>query len=300
MCVRDKNKDKQLLKFSAVAALAFAVLGVVVGGLSGSIVILFDGAYSLMSLFLTMLSLAASSYMRAPSRSQFAFGKAIIEPLVVAIKGTVILMLLCFSLSSAMTTILSGGKAIDMSIAAVFGFIGLLGCAGVWWFLARQNGPQRSGLFAAEIKQWKMDTIISAAVCAGFIIAVLMAYTPWHAYAVYADSVMMLLIGSYFISVPLTMLTGALRELLMMKPSQEICSLVHESVSEANGSSLQELEITGIAKVGPELMVNINVNPKKSNQLLPDLQKIRALMDKKLATLSLDIKLNLDIVTEVK
>ncbi|WP_153912589.1 cation transporter [Shewanella sp. TC10] len=300
MCEQNKIEDKQLLIVSALAALTFAVMGVVVGLMSGSIVILFDGGYSLIGLLLTMLSLAASNYMRGSSRSQFAFGKAIIEPIVVAIKAAVILMLLGFSLSSALNVFLSGGREIDMSFAAVFGFVNLFGCLAVWWFLVKQNEPKRSGLFIAEIKLWKMDTVVSGAVCAGLITGLILTYTPWHAYAVYADSVMMLLIGAYFIKVPLIMLTGAFRELLMMKPSQEICSLVHESVTEANGSSPQELKLTGIAKVGPELMVNINVNPKKSHQLLPDLHKVRLILNKKLARLSLDVKLNLDIVTEAK
>lgn len=302
MCAKSNKQDKQLLKLSAVAAFSFAILGVIVGLLSGSIVILFDGVYSLISLLLTMLSLAASGYMHGSSRSHFAFGKAMMEPLVVAIKGLVILMLLGYSLFSAFHVFINGGQAIDTSFAAIFGFINLVGCWGVWRWLQHKNQSkkQQSGLLAAEEKQWQMDTVLSTAVCGGLIIAVILEMTPLFHYAVYADSLMMLCIGLYFLKVPFVMLTNALRELLMMKPDQEICSLVRESVYEANGISPQNLKLTGIAKVGPELMVNINVDPKKSHQLLADVQHIRELLNRKLARLSLNVKLNLDIATDVK
>ena len=80
---------------------------VVLGMLVGSLVIVFDGVYSLVSLLLTLLSLAVSRYISNPQRSQFPFGKAILEPAVIAIKGLVILVIVGYSLYSAIVANIS-------------------------------------------------------------------------------------------------------------------------------------------------------------------------------------------------
>lgn len=63
MCARTSLNEKRILTFSALLASGFAGGGMVLGLLVGSLVIVFDGVYSLVSLLLTLLSLAASRYI---------------------------------------------------------------------------------------------------------------------------------------------------------------------------------------------------------------------------------------------
>lgn len=98
MCDRTSKNENRILTISALLASGFAAGGMVLGLLVGSIVIVFDGVYSLVSLLLTLLSLAASYYINKPSKSVFPFGKAVLEPIVIAIKAAVILVVVSFSL----------------------------------------------------------------------------------------------------------------------------------------------------------------------------------------------------------
>ncbi|MCV5869615.1 hypothetical protein OFN61_30630, partial [Escherichia coli] len=66
---------------------------------------------------------------------------------------------------------------------------------------------------------------------------------------------MMLLMGFYFLKVPFDMLCGALRELLMMTPSKELCQVVGNDVLEIEKVSDHQLKLAGITKVGQELRV---------------------------------------------
>ncbi|KOO12555.1 cobalt-zinc-cadmium resistance protein, partial [Vibrio xuii] len=100
MCARTSLNEKRILTFSALLASGFAGGGMVLGLLVGSLVIVFDGVYSLVSLLLTLLSLAASRYIEHPTNNHFPFGKAILEPVVIAIKGLVILLVVSYSLYS--------------------------------------------------------------------------------------------------------------------------------------------------------------------------------------------------------
>ncbi|SIN90647.1 Cation efflux family protein [Salinivibrio sp. ES.052] len=203
--------EKSVLVFSALLALGFAIAGLAVGWFAGSLVIMFDGIYSLISLVLTLLSLGASWYIH--SRYARPITRALLTPLVVAIKGAVIMLLVSYSLYEAVSSLVAGGRAVNPSLAVLFGIINVVGCGYGWWMIARKNQVGQSQLVEAESRQWQMDTLLSLAVTLGFLGAWLVAYSPWSDYAVYADPMMMVLMSFYFIKVPFIMVRNALKEL---------------------------------------------------------------------------------------
>lgn len=295
MCAQTSLNEKRILTFSALLASGFAGGGLVLGLMVGSLVIVFDGVYSLVSLLLTLLSLAVSRYIARPAKRQFPFGKAMLEPLVIAIKGSVILLIVSYSLYSAVEALMSGGREVDASIATIFGVVNVIGCSYGWWHIAKKSKRFSSGLVEAEVKQWQMDTLLSVAVTLGFIAAWLVSLSPFAQYAVYADPVMMLLMSFYFIKVPLEMLAGALRELLMMKPDEEICHAVNEEVSALDKQVTQDLEVAGVIKVGRELRVRLDVHAQGQQVQVAELEKTRTILKDKLSRLSLDLNLTMNI-----
>lgn len=201
--------EKRMLTFSALLSFAFSFMGIALGIWVGSLVIVFDGVYSLVSLLLTLLSIAASIYIKKGSKSAEQYGKTLIEPCVVAIKGAVILAIVCVSLYSAVVALFNGGREVDPSIATVFGAINVAGCCYAWWYLKRHSKQASTTLIVAEIKQWQMDALISVAVMLGFISSWLLSVSSWSSFSSYADPVMMLLMSFYFIKVPCEMIFHA-------------------------------------------------------------------------------------------
>ncbi|WP_440887668.1 cation diffusion facilitator family transporter [Vibrio sp. WZ-1] len=295
MCDRTSKNENRILIFSALLASGFAVGGMVLGLLVGSIVIVFDGVYSLVSLLLTLLSLAASYYISKPSKSIFPFGKAVLEPVVIAIKAAVILVVVAFSLFSAVTALMSGGREVDASIATIFGVVNVIGCGYAWWFMAKKSRRFSSGLIDAEKKQWQMDTLLSVAVTVGFIAAWLVSLTPYAHYAVYADPMMMVLMGFYFLKVPFDMLVGALRELLMMTPSKELCQSVGKDVLEIEKVTEHQLKLAGVTKVGQELRVNVDVHIDDDTLELDTLEHTRKQLTKRLSKHRFKLQLQLNV-----
>ncbi|HDM8201243.1 TPA: cation diffusion facilitator family transporter [Vibrio harveyi] len=295
MCDRTSKNENRILTFSALLASGFAIGGMVLGLLVGSIVIVFDGVYSLVSLLLTLLSLAASYYIRKPSKSIFPFGKAVLEPIVIAIKAAVILVVVSFSLFSAVTALMTGGREVDASIATIFGVVNVIGCGYAWWFMAKKSRRFSSGLIEAEKKQWQMDTLLSVAVTVGFIAAWLVSLTPYAHYAVYADPMMMVLMGFYFLKVPFDMLVGALRELLMMTPSKELCQSVGKDVLEIEKVTEHQLKLAGVTKVGQELRVNVDVHVDDDTLELDTLEHTRKQLTKRLSKHRFKLQLQLNV-----
>jgi cation diffusion facilitator family transporter len=295
MCVRTSRNENHILTISALLASGFAAGGMVLGLLVGSIVIVFDGVYSLVSLLLTLLSLAASYYISKPSKSVFPFGKAVLEPIVIAIKATVILIVVLFSLYSAISALMTGGREVDASIATIFGVVNVLGCGYAWWFMAKRSRNYSSGLIEAETKQWQMDTLLSVAVTVGFVAAWLVSLSPFAQYAAYADPLMMLLMGFYFLKVPFDMLCGALRELLMMTPSKELCQVVGNDVLEIEKVSDHQLKVAGITKVGQELRVNIDLHVDDDTLELDTLEKTHKQLTTRLSKHRFKLQLQLNV-----
>lgn len=297
MCATTSLNEKRVLTFSALLALGFAGMGLILGLLVGSLVIVFDGVYSLVSLLLTLLSLAVSRFIALPSKRHFPLGKAILEPVVIAVKGSVILAIVIFSLYSAVVAMFNGGREVDASIATAFGVINVVGCGYAWWYIANKSKRYSSGLIEAESKQWQMDTLLSVAVTAGFVSAWLVSLSPLSEYAVYADPLMMILMSFYFIKVPLDMLLGALRELLTMKPDESICSAVSKEVSAIDKQVSQQLKVAAVTKVGRELRVNLDVHSKGEQLEVAELDKTRRVLHDKLSKLSLDLNLTMNIAS---
>ncbi|KLN66573.1 cation transporter [Vibrio sp. VPAP30] len=297
MCARTSLNEKRILTFSAILASGFAGAGLVLGLLVGSLVIVFDGVYSLVSLLLTLLSLAVSRFIERPSSRQFPFGKAVLEPVVIAVKGSVILAIVSVSLYSAVTAMFTGGREVDASIATLFGIVNVLGCGYAWWHIANKSKRFSSGLIEAESKQWQMDTLLSVAVTLGFVAAWLVSISPFAQYAVYADPMMMILMSFYFIKVPLDMLLGALRELLMMKPEEAICNAVDKEVSALDKQVSQQLKVAAVTKVGRELRVNLDVHSKGKQVEVAELDKTRRVLKDKLSKLSLDLNITMNIAS---
>ncbi|EOV1171990.1 cation diffusion facilitator family transporter [Vibrio fluvialis] len=298
MCARKSFNENRVLTLSALFASMFAGGGLIVGLLVGSLVIMFDGVYSLVSLLLTLLSLVAARYIRKPSDAQFPFGRAVFEPAVIAVKGAVILLIVSYSLYSAIGSMFTGGRPVDASVATAFGAINVVGCGLAWWYMKSLGKRHASGLIDAEVKQWQMDTMLSVAVTAGFVIAWLMTLTPMAKYAVYADPMMMLAMSFYFIKVPFEMLRSAMREIFLMAPSKEICQTVDQSVVAAGQESEQDIELAGVTKVGHELWVDVDIYPDSSEVILvEDIEQTRSTIEKRLSKLPLKLQITVNIAS---
>ena len=226
------DKQKLALIISAVSALLFSFSGLILGAISGSVVILFDSAYSLLSLALASLSLLAMKLSQLPASRRFPFRRLTVEPLAILVKGVVILLVCIVSILIALHALWQGGREVNLDIALLFGVINVTGCLLTWGLISRCQGYASSDLVAAEKSQWQMDTWLSVAVLLGFALTWVLSLTPWARFAVFADPVMVLLIASYFIHIPWRMIKRALHQLMFgcadLKIQKALQNTLHE------------------------------------------------------------------------
>lgn len=251
--------ERRALRFSAISASLFAFTGLVLGLASGSITILFDSGYSLLSLVLASLSLFALQQARKPADDHYPFGRLTVEPLAVLLKGVVIALVCVFSIVSALWSLAQGGRLVTLDLALMFGVVNVTGCLLTWGWLNRYARIARSSLLAAELRQWQMDTWLSAAVMLGFALTWGLTLTPWAGYARFADPVMVLIIAGYFLPMPIRMVRGALRELMFGEP---VGSVRQEMVQQVADFDIADDDVR-LAQVGSFLMVDIQLDKQQ-------------------------------------
>lgn len=245
------NRERLALLFSAISAGLFALVGLIVGVIGGSVMILFDSAYSLLSLALASISLWALHLAQRPASTEYPFGRITVEPIAVLIKGVVIFLVCAVSVVFALVSIVQGGRVVDLDISLLFGVVNVLGCAFTWWFIAHQQRYKNSPLMAAEVRQWQMDTWLSAAVLFGFLLAYGLQFSPFSSMVPYADPLLVLIIGTYFARIPVQLVRQALREILLAAP--------HSSVTQQLQQVAGDMQIR-LAKVGSALVLQLPPN----------------------------------------
>ncbi|HDZ48476.1 hypothetical protein LCGC14_0036260 [marine sediment metagenome] len=253
--------ERRALRFSAISASLFAFTGLALGLASGSITILFDSGYSLLSLVLASLSLFALQQARKPADDHYPFGRLTVEPLAVLLKGVVIAMVCIVSLVSALWSLRDGGRLVTLDLALMFGVVNVTGCLLTWWCLARYARIASSSLLAAELRQWQMDTWLSAAVMLGFALTWALTQSPWANYARFADPVMVLIIAGYFLPMPIRMVRGALRELMFGVSCNNMRRDVVSDVADFDVAA----DDVRLAQVGSFLMVDIQLDKQQFN-----------------------------------
>jgi len=251
--------ERRALRFSAISASLFAFTGLALGLASGSITILFDSGYSLLSLVLASLSLFALQQARKPADDHYPFGRLTVEPLAVLLKGVVIALVCLFSLVSALWSLAQGGRLVTLDLALMFGVVNVSGCLLTWGWLNRYAKVAKSSLLAAELRQWQMDTWLSAAVMLGFALTWGLTLSPWAHLARFADPVMVLIIAGYFLPMPIRMVKGALRELMFGEP---VGSVRQEVVQEVAEFDIADDDVR-LAQVGSFLMVDIQLDKQQ-------------------------------------
>lgn len=250
--------EQKLLRQSVYVALFFAILGIVWGLAINSSVIIFDGLYSFVTVLLSSLSLVVSRQLEQPDDNRFQFGRAILEPLVIALKSVGIALMCAYALVSAVDDLLRGGVQVSAGWGMAYAVISTLACLLGWRYILRQCREGSSELIRAEAEQWYMDMMLSAAVLAGFAVSFLLGLSDYKQWTPYTDPLMVVIIAGFVVRTPLLMLVRASREILMIAPDDELQAQVCHAIEEVLGVAAETLVIRQ-TKIGRELIIDVGM-----------------------------------------
>lgn len=223
--------EKKLLLHSVILAIAFAIIGVLIGLYAKSYMIIFDGLYSLISVMLSSLSLFAAKFMSKNDWKRFPFGKFIVEPLVIIVKYTTILFVLSVSLIAAVFSLLSGGSIVDADIAILYALFSSVACFAMYLHLMKKSKKYNSGLLIAESSQWLFDTYASLGVLITFTIVYVLNHLQLLTHFLsYIDPLIVIVLSISFAKQPINSIKDSLKEVLSMSPEDELSKKLSEII----------------------------------------------------------------------
>lgn len=296
------KSEKNTLMLSASGALFFAVLGVVWGIVIDSSMIVFDGLYSLISLFLSILAIFITGYISKNDFEKFPFGKRVLEPITVAFNSIVLTVMCSITFINSAKEILTGGKAVDAELALGYSIISILGCLIVYRVLARNNKKICSDIIKAESNQWLMDTLVSVAVLVGFLICTILDKTSLAYLSKYIDPLMVVITSAIFIRVPITTLIKSFKEILNRNADKDINDEIYTIVKDVEKEYNFEDSITRVSKIGKELRIEIDFvfNEQSKLNKLEEMDNVREYVYRSMSNIQLDKWLNVNFTGDKK
>jgi cation diffusion facilitator family transporter len=224
------RQERRALLLSVWGSAGMAALGVLFALLAHSQAILFDGVFSAIGFIMALVTVWVAKLVQRPDDELFHFGYATFEPMVNFVKGALMVIVSLFAAVSAIDAVLQGGRSMAAGVATIYAAIAAAGCFVI--SALQRSGAKRlaSPLLAVDAKGWLIDGLLSSAVGAGFLAAMLITGTRWSGLVPYADPAVVLLLVVLSAPVPIRILGESLNELLMGAPDKALQARVHATL----------------------------------------------------------------------
>ncbi len=289
------TRDQRLIMLSIWVSAGFAVLSTVWGIWIGSSLIVFDGIYSFASIGLSVLAVLALRFTRRGADERYPWGRDVAEPLVVVVKAATLGALCIYAAVGGVIDIVAGGRQVSAVSAVVYAVISTSAGLIVGLVLRRASREDRPGdppsdLVRAEAAEWLGDTLLSAGVLLGFIVALILVANGRTDLAAYVDPVMVVLVSVIFLVVPAKLIIAGMREVLTMAPPPEIMADLQAVVDRASAQHGFSETFLRAAKVGSRVDIEIDfiVGEASSIRTIADCDRVRAELYAELGALGYD------------
>ena len=210
--------EVRLLRLSVLATGAIALVGVILGFLSGSLAIMFDGLFSLIDAAVTLLMLAVARLVATEGNRRFQFGYWHLEPMVLGFKATILVILVGYGAINAVQALLAGGNRPQLGMALMYATLTTAVCLLIWLYLRHQNRRLESELVRLEQHGWMMSTLITAALLAGFLVSAALQDTSFSYLVPYVDPAVLAILSLALLPVPLAEARRAAAEIFEAAP----------------------------------------------------------------------------------
>lgn len=212
--------EARLLQVSFYATLVIAGLGVLFGLLARSPAVLFDGLFSLVDAAITWLTLAVARLVASQGDHRFQYGFWHLEPLVMALKSSVLIVLVGYAFLSALNSLLKGGYEPAFGTALVYAVLVAAIALGMWWWLRRHAERIDSGLVRLDVKAWLMSALITLALLAAFLTALAIEGTAYAHLIPFVDPAVLCVLALLILPMPFREARESFAEILMMTPPE--------------------------------------------------------------------------------
>jgi predicted Co/Zn/Cd cation transporter (cation efflux family) len=263
--------ERRALGLSMASGLVLAAVGIAIGIVTGSQVILFDGFYTFLGIGLSWMALRVSQLVAHGPTTRYPFGREALTPLIIGVEGVALLATCAYATFNAVLTIINGGSRLPSSWGLGYACVALVIPTGLWWWL--RHTARHSELAVAEATQWLAGGVLGLGMVVAFVFARLIIGTTWAPGARYVDPSLVIAACLGFVVPPMRMIRSTFIELVEGSPDTDLQGPARAAVDDVSaqfGLSEEQLRMTKIGRkfyVEIEFVVEPTWNVRQSDQV---------------------------------
>lgn len=291
----DAATEQRVLKLSIVLSGVLGGFAVVLGLVSGSMSIVFDGLFSVIDVSMGLLGLWIARLVTREANRRFQYGYWHIEPMSLAFYGGMLMVLCVYAFFDAVGSLLDGGREVALGPAIGYSLVMAAACFAMYFYERRTNRAANSEFLHLDAQGWLMSALATAALLVAFVFAWGLSFTQYADLAPYVDPGVLALLSVALFPIPIRTVRRALSEILLMTPSDldaEVRSVMDQVVARHGFSGYTSYA----AKVGRGEFIEIHivVAPDWRVGTVADLDAIREEIAGALGAESTDAWLTID------
>lgn len=259
-------------------------------------VLLFDGAFVLLGIVLSGLSLAASRAAAAAPSPRFPFGRQAVTPIAIAVQGAALLGTLVYAAADAVTIIVAGGSDVAAGTVVAYGLLSMV-CSVVLAGWLRRAAPG-SELVAAEVAQWRAGAVLSLVYSVGAAVALLLAAWSLDDVVRYVDPGLVLLACVVLLPTPLRLLRAAGLELMEAAPPTAVAEVIDRAAQEVREEFGLPAPLVRATKLGDRLYVEVDFVVPVGTWDVSGEDRVRRALLRRLETLGYELWANVELTTD--
>ena len=250
--------EQKLLKQSTVLMFAVAIAGIVTGFVSGSQSILFDGFFSLIATFIKVLMLITAQLIAKESNQRFQFGFWHLEPMVLLIEGSFLLLIAIYAFLNGVFGIINGGREIELGLVILYAAVFTVIEFGYYFWVRRKNRTLKSTLIQFDNISWLVDAMLSVGLLISFLTALALTHQGYAQWAAYVDPAILIVLALSMLAPAFKILKPALRDVLGIAPDA-LDDKVREALEIASARHGFEGYKTYVQKHGRARFIEIHI-----------------------------------------
>ncbi|HAT1966949.1 TPA: cation diffusion facilitator family transporter [Legionella pneumophila] len=258
MTIQKGLHERRALKISIAVTFLLAVVGILFGLLSGSLAIVFDGMFNMVDTVISILAFFVARLLTSKGNRRFQYGYWHIEPMVLVLNGSILILLCTYALVNAIGSLMSGGHELNFDWAFVFALLVFFLSTGMYFYLVKTNRKIKSEFLRLDIQSWLMSALISTSLLLAFGIAALLHGGTYGYFTPYIDPLILAILTAFLIFVPMAAVRDAMRDIFRMAPvglDERIRKFLDELIKQHDFKTYTSY----VAKIGRAQFIEIHI-----------------------------------------
>jgi predicted Co/Zn/Cd cation transporter (cation efflux family) len=214
-----QHLEQRLLKVSILVTALMAASGIGFGLYCRSQSIVFDGLFNAIDSSMAFLSLLVARLLAKGVGRRFQSGYWHIEPLVLTLNGSVLLMLCIYAFANAISALMHGGHELVFDSAIAYSAFTALVCALMHRYTLQGNRQVNSELIALDVESWWMSFSITASLLVAFLVGYALQGSPYAYLTPYIDPGILAVLAIALLPGPAKAVIKALGQVLKITPN---------------------------------------------------------------------------------